>query len=280
MTLSIYNRNGEIKRSEPGFAPQAVVSRGYCTGNVSLSAFTWTKISLNTRLYDPYGFIDTTNGRFQPKVPGYYRISGHAQLVNNTVATRFIGGLWKNGIEASGVRDEAWFPASSTEAGATPIATFYLNGTTDYVELMAYVSAVNSVTGAQWGSDFSAELVGASVGVAPEPPRTVASLGFSNGWSANGSFTPYFQKSPNGIVTLWGAIASGTYSGTNAAFTLPQGYRPNITTLWHATHAYAGGDVFARVGVYSDGRVCVANVSNGAAATEVWLNPINFYASQ
>ena len=79
--------------------------------------------------------------------------------------------------------------------------------------------------------------------------QTSSGLSFTNSWADFGSTQPLgFKRDPNGNVWIRGGIKSGT-SGA-AAFTLPVGYRPELTmTFWAATFGGSGNFAVSAAGV-------------------------------
>jgi hypothetical protein len=108
------------------------------TGQTGLSNSVYTKISLQTELFDTNNNFDsTTNYRFTPTVAGYYMLIG--SLYFTTVGINNYISIWKNGSAI------AYGTAYPTASGASnPFSTIttltYLNGTTDYVELYGYAT--------------------------------------------------------------------------------------------------------------------------------------------
>lgn len=121
----------------------------YAGSNFSVSASTSTKIQYSVEEYDTNSCFDTTNYRFTPNVAGYYHFIATAQA-----HTSWTGGnisLKRNGSAA--VADNKLSNNINTGAGDTGIfhssATFYLNGTTDYVEAYLFWGVTQDVTGAR-----------------------------------------------------------------------------------------------------------------------------------
>jgi hypothetical protein len=124
-----------------GNMPAFSVSR---TGsNQTITANTFTKVQLNTEEFDTNNCFDsTTNYRFTPTVAGYYQINGaiNSESSSGTI-TRCIATVYKNGSEFK--------RGSDNNVSATFISVvnslIYFNGTTDYVELYAFISATTAV---------------------------------------------------------------------------------------------------------------------------------------
>lgn len=105
----------------------------YQSVSQNISASTFTKIQLQTELFDTNSNFDsTTNYRFTPTVAGYYQINGTLNL--NASATRLIVSIFKNGTEYC-----RGFDVPSTTLGGSVSQIVYFNGSTDYVELYGYL---------------------------------------------------------------------------------------------------------------------------------------------
>lgn len=107
---------------------------------------TAAKINFQTEDYDPANAYDTSTSRFNPQVPGYYKIDGVVSVSSSAcqviVHCYKNGSLWKTGFN------------TQTNAGAGNVSTtVYLNGSTDYVEIYAAFSTTqntNATTGYTW----------------------------------------------------------------------------------------------------------------------------------
>lgn len=122
-----------------GYASLVYLSSG------ATSSINWEKVPIDTISVDEGSWWDNTNKYFLPNKPGWYLVSGRASTgtVASAISALAVG---KNGSE---------FSAMGNDTGTNQIAIggsqiIYLNGTTDYVELWAYVnvSGVSYVTGA------------------------------------------------------------------------------------------------------------------------------------
>ena len=96
----------------------------------TLSANTWTKITLDTEQFDTNN--NFASSRFTPTVAGYYQITGSVYVsAGNTTLVPAIyknGSAWKQGT----------YLVVAASVSAIVSALVYLNGTTDYVELYGY----------------------------------------------------------------------------------------------------------------------------------------------
>jgi hypothetical protein len=127
-----FNANGYVATKSPAFS--AYIS----STNQSVSPATWTKVTLNAKLFDTTSDYDnSTNYRFTPSVKGYYQVN-FALRADATSKTRVHCALHKNGSVwhyGVGSRDSTSSP--TYVAGNSLI---YLNGSTDYIEMYGYVN--------------------------------------------------------------------------------------------------------------------------------------------
>ena len=141
-TLTLPTTTGTVMVNGPAFSVYAGSSLGLTTG-------TFTKVQLNTELFDTNSNFDSaTNYRFTPTVAGYYQINAKAVLSGNTW-TRGLMSIYKNGSEAYRSQDIT-FPANSAALVLATSQLFSLNGSSDYLEL--YVYAVGSSLSAVYSS--------------------------------------------------------------------------------------------------------------------------------
>ena len=125
----------------------------YLSVTQSASTSTFTKVEVNTEIFDTDGCYDhTTNYRFTPTTAGKYLVSG-AVLINSASSgssethMNNIGGIYKNGstyvcYNSSYIRDLA---ATGEDGMQLVTAIVDFNGSSDYVELYGY-SYLNTVT--------------------------------------------------------------------------------------------------------------------------------------
>jgi hypothetical protein len=233
MTLTKYNAAGERLTSPSGFAPQGVVCQVARSANIATPI---TPIPFDVKRFDPFNYWDTTNNRFQPKVPGYYEVS---LIIDATVGSWYQcrkNGVFYNYFGFSSAAASEWIQESGI--------LVYLNGTTDYVDMVA-TGTGTLYGGGNSGTMFQAQLVAASVGVAPEPWHYVGAAGepaFGAGWS-NHVNAVKFMKDPHGFVHCGGRIQSSGSQRT--AWTFPPGYRPGdvaggpLAGYWASTRQLA-----------------------------------------
>ena len=130
-TLGITSVTGSASLTTAGPAFSA-----YSNTNQSITASTLTKVQINTKVFDTNSNYDnTTNYRFTPTVAGYYKIIGRVDGQASGAITRLFSTIFKNGAEYSRGVD-----AAVTLYGSIVTSLIYLNGTTDYVELYAFIN--------------------------------------------------------------------------------------------------------------------------------------------
>lgn len=102
----------------------------YLPSNQTITTTTFTKVQLSTESFDTANCFNTTTYRFTPDVAGYYQITG--SVYPQTSVTIVICAIYFNGSAVH----SAYSDASSTAVASKLI---YFNGSTDYIELYAYL---------------------------------------------------------------------------------------------------------------------------------------------
>lgn len=128
--------------------------RAYPSGNQSIPASAWTKISLQNETYDNLGEFDsTTNYRFVAQVAGYYLCIGHVQISAPDNGAQVYGALYINGSRKTET------PIASNGNDVTTISTdIVFLAVNDYIELYTLhtsATAKNTNTGLGAGVFFS-----------------------------------------------------------------------------------------------------------------------------
>lgn len=110
--------------------------RAFSSTNQSLSASTFTKITLGLEEYDTNTAFDTATSRFTPQVAGYYLINGRFSI---SASTQIYALLYKNGAE--------YTRGTNLVNGATAVinSLVFLNGTTDFVEMFGWTGGASTV---------------------------------------------------------------------------------------------------------------------------------------
>jgi hypothetical protein len=114
----------------------------YRQSTQSVTSNVFTKIALNTENFDTNNNFDsTTNYRFTPTVAGYYQFNALLSLTGTVTTQQFTGVISKNG-STSLQRHFDLNPSATLSANAiiniTASELYYMNGSTDYVELYVY----------------------------------------------------------------------------------------------------------------------------------------------
>lgn len=134
-TLTLPANTGTVITTASTFAGTGPAFSAYLNNNQSITTSTFTKIQCNIEEFDTASAFDNaTNYRFQPLVAGYYQINGEVSGQGATL-TRLIVMIYKNGTLYKLGYDTATSPV---KGGVSSIV--YLNGSTDYVELYAFMS--------------------------------------------------------------------------------------------------------------------------------------------
>ena len=172
MTMTI-NGSGTITGLTAGGLPDATIQQAdlaanvagngpafsaYPSGTQTITSGVYTKIACNTEEFDTNSNYDNaTNYRFTPTVAGYYQVNG-AVSPNGTSTGSAVAAIYKNG---SAFKYGPYI--QTTNANSAVSALIYLNGSTDYIEMYAYVTAViASVGNGSSSTYFQASLVRAA----------------------------------------------------------------------------------------------------------------------
>lgn len=280
--------DGRIKDRQ-GVSPQGVVFRAKRTSVQALGLNAWLDFKPDLKQFDPFGYYDPSTGRFQPKVAGYYRLSGSTlqQPGNSTAWTYFR--IAKNGGPPNGPAARA-----QQQQGGTPLlggsTVMYLNGTTDYATVQAQSDNYASGAGiygdniAEDYSWFEAELIGVSVGVIPAP---WVPLPLTANWAGTSGPdpVPQYRKQLDGHIVMRGlaALTGAGYVATIGTLPAGQGVRP-IKPERFAAPTYAAGGAgswgVAYISVNTDGTIThnvqLAGSTPGGSGSWVSLAGVNF----
>jgi hypothetical protein len=120
--------------------------------NQSITSATYVKVQLNAEEVDSHNEFDsTTNFRWTPLVPGWYLVNFRVNG-NGTSTTVVFGALYKNGAGVSYGNYAA--AVTGGEGISTGAELVYMNGSTDYLELYAYINGSSPVV--KYGADRTA----------------------------------------------------------------------------------------------------------------------------
>ena len=118
--------------------------RASLTASQTVTSSTWTKVNLNVATFDTGAIFNPANGRITPNVAGYYRVDAlvAANSATNTMTDLSVN-IYKNGAKYS---DGNYLPGTATTFRRGVASDLvYMNGTTDYLELWAYVSGTGTL---------------------------------------------------------------------------------------------------------------------------------------
>lgn len=136
--------NGKMKVA----AAKMPVFSAYLNANQTLTTNTYTTVVLNAELLDNANAFNTTNGRFQPAVAGWYQVSATLTITTTSgSASNAQLSLYKNGssYKRLAYRDDT--SAAINSIGLTGSTLVYMNGTTDYLEMAAFCGAAGRAEG-------------------------------------------------------------------------------------------------------------------------------------
>ncbi len=114
-----------------------IKARAYRNAAQNIDAGGWTKVAIDTIVFDTEGAIDVvTDNRITPNLPGYYQVSAQVYTKSVPDGKRALAGIHKNGIAVSA--GSAVRSGAQGNVGSVASDLIYCNGTTDYLELYVY----------------------------------------------------------------------------------------------------------------------------------------------
>jgi hypothetical protein len=175
MAITI-NGSGTVTGITAGGLPDAIITQpelatgvagtgpafsAYLGSNQSLTASTFTKVTMNTEEFDTASCFNNTGSTvggipayaFLPNVAGYYQVNG--LVYPATAVTAITCAIYKNGASFKA----GW----GTSTSGVVSALIYLNGSTDYIECYSYLTGVTpSLSGSSSLTFFQASFVRAA----------------------------------------------------------------------------------------------------------------------
>lgn len=289
MSAEVIGSDGRIKDRQ-GVPSRGVVCRVRQGSDNALVNGYNVPVPFGVKEFDPYNWFDSAGGtyRFAPKIAGYYRCTS-VVVVNGVTGTAEVDiYLRKNGTGAGATGTFAGDVTPSIPAGwAAPKASgiVYLNGTTDYVDVVVWAPSAGLMRGtsAQYPY-FEAELIGVSVGVIPAP---WIPLPMTANWSGTSSPdpAPQYRKQLDGHIVMRGlAVLTGAgYTAVMGTLPAGQGLRPAKPERFVVPTFAAGGAGSwgaAYISVNIDGTIShnvqFAGTTPAAAGSWVSLAGVNF----
>jgi DNA gyrase/topoisomerase IV subunit B len=166
----ILNGDGSIQSLVAGGLPTGTVTQAtlatpvagtgpafyaYNSSATALSAGTSTKITFDTEVFDTNS--NFASSRFTSNVAGYYQVNAKIRIdyTNGTVSAN----IYKNGSVYS---EGNFLTPTATQQGSVVSTIVYMNGTTDYLEVYAFVGSAGNTTTGQAFTYFNGALVRAA----------------------------------------------------------------------------------------------------------------------
>lgn len=115
----------------------AFLAKKSTTSNITSA--TTTVVVCDTEIFDTDNAYDNVSGKFQPSTAGYYQLNGAVCVSGSGTLTGFVAAsLRKNGGDITLIGAQS--SGANTMVNYLASSLIYLNGTTDYVELCAYIT--------------------------------------------------------------------------------------------------------------------------------------------
>jgi len=141
---STYLTDGAVTQAKlgTGVAGNGPAFSAYLGSNQTPTNATYTKVQINTEVFDTASCFDTTTYRFTPNVAGYYQIQAACRISGTTVSTD-VWSIYKNGSNVAEL-NIATSPATYDSRVVSTLLS--MNGTTDYVEFYCYINSSSAQT--------------------------------------------------------------------------------------------------------------------------------------
>tara|TARA_R110000868_G_scaffold146550_2_gene367377 strand:- start:138 stop:698 length:561 start_codon:yes stop_codon:yes gene_type:complete len=130
----------------------------YLSSGQTLSANTWTKITLQTEEWDTANcFNNSSTYHFTPNVAGYYQVNGSIRQDSNTNPLGCA--IYKNNAVYRYGAQTAVTSGTASLTIALVTSLVYMNGTTDYIALWGYSQAGGALDTTSTSTYMNASLV-------------------------------------------------------------------------------------------------------------------------
>ena len=141
-TLILPDEAGTVLTSASDVAQKGVPAfRAELRTNTAFSTATWTLVPLSTSVFDTASCFDIGTYKYTPNVAGYYQFISTSRFSGSSLGQVFTA-IMKNSTSLASGEAVASQGLSMGTASANPTipasCVIYMNGTTDYVCLLAY----------------------------------------------------------------------------------------------------------------------------------------------
>lgn len=126
--------SGVVRQPQNVLAFSVIKSNTQTSTNVGFSG----PILFNSVLFNIKSCYSTATGRFTPTIPGYYQINFSVGSQSNS--RRLNSSLFKNGVDLTHGSDVNNLEGYGISYGSVGSTLVYMNGTTDYLDVRAYVA--------------------------------------------------------------------------------------------------------------------------------------------
>ncbi len=154
-TLDVYSKAEVYTKSETDTKLDNPAFSAYVAANQTITSSTHTKVNFDTEEFDLGSCYDTTLKRWTPNKAGYYQVSMTVNDLYSVSPTVFVVSIYKNGTSLKQGGDIR----GALSGSITSSALIYMNGTTDYLEGYAYITATTPTISGSNISYFSAFFV-------------------------------------------------------------------------------------------------------------------------
>jgi hypothetical protein len=155
-TLNLPDNSGTVITTGSTFAGTGPAFSAYNnTNQAAPSSGVWTKLALNTELFDTNS--NFSSSRFTPTVAGYYQVQALASLSSGNTGLCAVS-IYKNGS----VYQQGMTQGTNITYNVMVSTLVFMNGSTDYIEAYVYVTNTTTIAGGAANTTFSGALVRAA----------------------------------------------------------------------------------------------------------------------
>ena len=123
------------------------------SSNFGISNIAWTKVPLNTEVYDSDGCYDPSTYRFTPTKAGYYNVYGSVRITATAVRAVYVN-IYKNGGSFAWRLSDYNTNASSIINFSQNVSSLVpFNGSSDYIELYVWAQSNSGALSVTNGRD-------------------------------------------------------------------------------------------------------------------------------
>ena len=163
ITGAVQTAGSGLEKSGTTLSLKTPIVKAYNSTTQAITANTDTVLSFNSEEVDTDSWFNVSNGRFQPSIACWCKLSARATVAQGNLYSKRAVWIAKNGTTTqdqdqfySGRLDDAISGFVYTPKSE---ALVYFNGTTDYAQVYFRANTACTLIADSWGTRFEAEMV-------------------------------------------------------------------------------------------------------------------------